>query len=82
MVSVSGLQIAFPLSFAFSLLPLFLLRLGGARACLAMGAYLSQPSTAKSSGDGVGIGPRPLHFGYSAMQGWRVSMEVRAGRRD
>ncbi|XP_058020617.1 protein phosphatase 1G isoform X2 [Ahaetulla prasina] len=40
-----------------------------------MGAYLSQPSTAKSSGDGVGIGPRPLHFGYSAMQGWRVSME-------
>lgn len=46
----------------------------------AMGAYLSQPSTAKSSGDGVGIGPRPLHFGYSAMQGWRVSMEVRAGR--
>ncbi|KAJ7341440.1 hypothetical protein JRQ81_005535 [Phrynocephalus forsythii] len=38
-----------------------------------MGAYLSQPSTAKSSGDGAG--PRPLHFGYSAMQGWRVSME-------
>ncbi|XP_062822773.1 protein phosphatase 1G [Anolis carolinensis] len=42
-----------------------------------MGAYLSQPSTAKSSGDGAGegAGVRPLHFGYSAMQGWRVSME-------
>ncbi|XP_042302894.1 protein phosphatase 1G [Sceloporus undulatus] len=40
-----------------------------------MGAYLSQPSTGKSSGDGAGNGPRPLHFGYSAMQGWRVSME-------
>ncbi|XP_066482928.1 protein phosphatase 1G isoform X2 [Tiliqua scincoides] len=40
-----------------------------------MGAYLSQPSTTKSSGDGAGVGPRPLHFGYSAMQGWRVSME-------
>uniref|UniRef100_A0A8D0C3B7 Protein phosphatase 1G n=1 Tax=Salvator merianae TaxID=96440 RepID=A0A8D0C3B7_SALMN len=40
-----------------------------------MGAYLSQPSTAKSSGDGAGTGPRPLSFGYSAMQGWRVSME-------
>ncbi|XP_053107172.1 protein phosphatase 1G isoform X2 [Hemicordylus capensis] len=40
-----------------------------------MGAYLSQPSTAKSSGDGAGAGARPLHFGFSAMQGWRVSME-------
>ncbi|XP_030410811.1 protein phosphatase 1G [Gopherus evgoodei] len=40
-----------------------------------MGAYLSQPNTVKSSGDGAGAGPRPLHFGYSAMQGWRVSME-------
>lgn len=40
-----------------------------------MGAYLSQPSTTKNSGDGAGVGPRPLHFGYSAMQGWRVSME-------
>lgn len=41
-----------------------------------MGAYLSQPNTVKSSGDGAGLGPRPLHFGFSAMQGWRVSMEV------
>ncbi|XP_014465317.2 protein phosphatase 1G [Alligator mississippiensis] len=40
-----------------------------------MGAYLSQPNTVKSSGDGAGLGPRPLHFGFSAMQGWRVSME-------
>ncbi|XP_067406639.1 protein phosphatase 1G [Emydura macquarii macquarii] len=40
-----------------------------------MGAYLSQPNTVKSSGDGAGVGPRPLHFGFSAMQGWRVSME-------
>ncbi|XP_048371604.1 protein phosphatase 1G [Sphaerodactylus townsendi] len=40
-----------------------------------MGAYLSQPRTTKSSGDGGGSGPRPLYFGYSAMQGWRVSME-------
>uniref|UniRef100_A0A8C8SRC9 Protein phosphatase 1G n=1 Tax=Pelusios castaneus TaxID=367368 RepID=A0A8C8SRC9_9SAUR len=40
-----------------------------------MGAYLSQPNTVKSSGDGAGAGPRPLHFGFSAMQGWRVSME-------
>lgn len=43
-----------------------------------MGAYLSQPNTVKSSGDGAGLGPRPLHFGFSAMQGWRVSMEVGA----
>lgn len=46
-------------------------------AAAAMGAYLSQPNTVKSSGDGAGLGPRPLHFGFSAMQGWRVSMEVR-----
>ncbi|XP_053315409.1 protein phosphatase 1G [Spea bombifrons] len=37
-----------------------------------MGAYLSQPNTAKSSSDG---GNSKLSFGYSAMQGWRVSME-------
>ncbi|XP_073413870.1 protein phosphatase 1G [Dendrobates tinctorius] len=37
-----------------------------------MGAYLSQPNTTKSSGGG---GNRRLSFGYSAMQGWRVSME-------
>lgn len=52
---------------------------GGRRG--AMGAYLSQPNTVKSSGDGAGLGPRPLHFGFSAMQGWRVSMEVSAGAR-
>ncbi|XP_066450432.1 protein phosphatase 1G isoform X1 [Eleutherodactylus coqui] len=37
-----------------------------------MGAYLSQPNTSKSSGGG---GNGRLHYGYSAMQGWRVSME-------
>ncbi|KAM9317063.1 protein phosphatase 1G [Gastrophryne carolinensis] len=37
-----------------------------------MGAYLSQPNTAKSSGEGNG---GRLTYGYSAMQGWRVSME-------
>ncbi|XP_075705095.1 protein phosphatase 1G [Rhinoderma darwinii] len=37
-----------------------------------MGAYLSQPNTGKSSGRG---GNRSLNYGYSAMQGWRVSME-------
>ncbi|KAM8953562.1 protein phosphatase 1G isoform 2-T2 [Pelodytes ibericus] len=37
-----------------------------------MGAYLSQPNTGKTSSDG---GSGGLSFGYSAMQGWRVSME-------
>ncbi|XP_077345491.1 protein phosphatase 1G isoform X2 [Lithobates pipiens] len=37
-----------------------------------MGAYLSQPNTAKSSGEG---GSGGVSYGYSAMQGWRVSME-------
>ncbi|XP_069829406.1 protein phosphatase 1G [Dendropsophus ebraccatus] len=37
-----------------------------------MGAYLSQPNTSKSSGGG---GSGRLSYGYSAMQGWRVSME-------
>ncbi|TRY91538.1 hypothetical protein DNTS_004976 [Danionella cerebrum] len=37
-----------------------------------MGAYLSQPNTEKSSGNG---GNLSLSYGYSAMQGWRVSME-------
>ncbi|XP_040282797.1 protein phosphatase 1G isoform X2 [Bufo bufo] len=37
-----------------------------------MGAYLSQPNTSKSSGGG---GSERLTYGYSAMQGWRVSME-------
>ncbi|XP_028928267.1 protein phosphatase 1G [Ornithorhynchus anatinus] len=47
-----------------------------------MGAYLSQPNTVKSSGDGpaaaaaAAAAPRlPLPYGFSAMQGWRVSME-------
>ncbi|KAM3932674.1 protein phosphatase 1G isoform 2-T2 [Leptodactylus fuscus] len=37
-----------------------------------MGAYLSQPNTSKSSGGGGNV---RLNYGYSAMQGWRVSME-------
>ncbi|XP_069461562.1 protein phosphatase 1G isoform X1 [Ambystoma mexicanum] len=37
-----------------------------------MGAYLSQPNTVKSSSDG---GHPGLQYGFSAMQGWRVSME-------
>lgn len=39
-----------------------------------MGAYLSQPSTTKTSSDG---GNSNMSYGFSAMQGWRVSMEVR-----
>lgn len=38
-----------------------------------MGAYLSQPNTAKTSSDG---GNGNMSYGFSAMQGWRVSMEV------
>ncbi|XP_077420446.1 protein phosphatase 1G isoform X2 [Vanacampus margaritifer] len=37
-----------------------------------MGAYLSQPSTTKTSSDG---GNSTMSYGFSAMQGWRVSME-------
>uniref|UniRef100_A0AAQ4PBJ1 Protein phosphatase 1G n=1 Tax=Gasterosteus aculeatus aculeatus TaxID=481459 RepID=A0AAQ4PBJ1_GASAC len=37
-----------------------------------MGAYLSQPNTTKTSSDG---GNSNMSYGYSAMQGWRVSME-------
>ncbi|KAM4693351.1 protein phosphatase 1G [Discoglossus pictus] len=37
-----------------------------------MGAYLSQPNTGKTSSDG---GNERVSYGYSAMQGWRVSME-------
>ncbi|XP_030054450.1 LOW QUALITY PROTEIN: protein phosphatase 1G [Microcaecilia unicolor] len=37
-----------------------------------MGAYLSQPNTVKNSSDG---GNHRLNYGFSAMQGWRVSME-------
>ncbi|XP_029452205.1 protein phosphatase 1G [Rhinatrema bivittatum] len=43
-----------------------------AAVALAMGAYLSQPNTAKNSSDG---GNHRLNYGFSAMQGWRVSME-------
>lgn len=39
-----------------------------------MGAYLSQPNTTKTSSDG---GNGNLSYGFSAMQGWRVSMEVK-----
>lgn len=38
-----------------------------------MGAYLSQPNITKGSSDG---GNSNLSYGISAMQGWRVSMEV------
>ncbi|KAJ3593776.1 hypothetical protein NHX12_006110 [Muraenolepis orangiensis] len=38
-----------------------------------MGAYLSQPNTTKTSSDGGGGGS--MSYGFSAMQGWRVSME-------
>uniref|UniRef100_A0A8D3DIR0 protein-serine/threonine phosphatase n=1 Tax=Scophthalmus maximus TaxID=52904 RepID=A0A8D3DIR0_SCOMX len=37
-----------------------------------MGAYLSQPNTTKTSSDG---GNSNMSYGYSAMQGWRISME-------
>lgn len=37
-----------------------------------MGAYLSQPNTTKTSFDG---GNSNMSYGFSAMQGWRVSME-------
>ncbi|KAM3625881.1 uncharacterized protein V6R79_019172 [Siganus canaliculatus] len=37
-----------------------------------MGAYLSQPNTSKTSSDG---GNSHISYGFSAMQGWRVSME-------
>lgn len=37
-----------------------------------MGAYLSQPNTTKTSYDG---GNSNMSYGFSAMQGWRVSME-------
>uniref|UniRef100_A0A3Q4BJP3 Protein phosphatase 1G n=1 Tax=Mola mola TaxID=94237 RepID=A0A3Q4BJP3_MOLML len=37
-----------------------------------MGAYLSQPNTTKTSSDG---GNGNISYGFSAMQGWRVSME-------
>ncbi|KAM8762618.1 protein phosphatase 1G isoform X2 [Acanthopagrus latus] len=37
-----------------------------------MGAYLSQPNITKTSSDG---GNGTMSYGFSAMQGWRVSME-------
>ncbi|KAM3838121.1 protein phosphatase 1G-like, partial [Diretmus argenteus] len=37
-----------------------------------MGAYLSQPNTTKTSSEG---GNSIMSYGFSAMQGWRVSME-------
>ncbi|XP_068594932.1 protein phosphatase 1G [Brachionichthys hirsutus] len=37
-----------------------------------MGVYLSQPNITKSSSDG---GNSSMSYGFSAMQGWRVSME-------
>ena len=42
-----------------------------------MGAYLSEPVTAKESSDGVlTVGKRTVSYGVTAMQGWRVDMEV------
>ncbi|MBN3324047.1 PPM1G phosphatase, partial [Atractosteus spatula] len=38
-----------------------------------MGAYLSQPNTVKTTADG---GNTSLSYGFAAMQGWRVSMEL------
>ena len=38
-----------------------------------MGAYLSEPNVEKISEDG---GSERLSYGVSAMQGWRVAMEV------
>jgi hypothetical protein len=40
-----------------------------------MGSYLDKPITEKETHDGEGNG---LSFGVSAMQGWRVTMEVRS----
>ncbi|KAG5266944.1 hypothetical protein AALO_G00238030 [Alosa alosa] len=37
-----------------------------------MGAYLSQPNTVKTSANG---GNHNMTYGFSAMQGWRISME-------
>ncbi|XP_024151742.1 protein phosphatase 1G isoform X2 [Oryzias melastigma] len=42
------------------------------KATTSMGAYLSQPNTTKTSSDG---GNSKMSYGFSAMQGWRVSME-------
>lgn len=39
-----------------------------------MGAYLSQPVTAKDSSDGASDA---YAYGTTAMQGWRTNMEVR-----
>lgn len=39
-----------------------------------MGAYLSKPNTEKNTADG---GNQKLSYGLAAMQGWRVSMEVK-----
>ena len=42
-----------------------------------MGSYLSEPITAKESSDGVlTVGKRTVRYGVTAMQGWRVDMEV------
>jgi len=43
-------------------------------ARVIMGAYLSQPVTAKSSTDGA---DDTFAYGTTAMQGWRTNMEVR-----
>ena len=45
------------------------------RDARGMGAYLSQPVTAKASTDGS---DGTFAYGTTAMQGWRTNMEVRA----
>ena len=43
-----------------------------------MGAYLRKPVTEKASHHGEDtVGPWKVTYGATAMQGWRVSMEVR-----
>ena len=43
-----------------------------------MGAYLSKPVTEKQSSDGeFVVGGRTVRYGVTAMQGWRIEMEVR-----
>ncbi len=39
-----------------------------------MGAYLAHPNTEKTTSNG---GNESMLFGFAAMQGWRVSMEVK-----
>ena len=43
-----------------------------------MGAYLPKPVTEKHSTDGeFFVGGKAVRYGVTAMQGWRLEMEVR-----